>query len=205
MKKAIIFFAVALGASTTALAQVKFGAKAGLNVASVSDIKYNRGQLLTFESSGVATGFLAGVYVSYAFSERVDAQAEMAFSQQGGGFKLLLPDGSSVNRKLRQSYVNIPLLAAIKPVKRLPLSILVGPQLGFCVKRTFGEDMGSEPGYKIFDLSAAFGVQYTLIEHLSLGLRYNVGVTPSVKLTDEPNSIKGARNNVLQLTVGWTF
>jgi hypothetical protein len=55
--------------------------------------------------------------------------------------------------------------------------------------------------YKTFDLSIALGAQYVLIEHLAVGLRYNVGVTPSMNYA----GTKGARNKVLQLSVGWIF
>jgi hypothetical protein len=199
MKKVVLFFVAAFGMNAATLAQAKFGVKAGLNISAISDVKTS---VNTMESSAMAVGFLIGASANYAFSDAIGVQAEAVFSQQGGSMKVFLQDGSQGDMLLRQNYINIPLLAAITPIRKLPLSVVAGPQLGFCIKRTLGgEKIASEMYYKTFDLSIAIGVQYMLIEHLAAGLCYNVGVTPSMSY----ESTEGARNNVLQLSVGWVF
>jgi opacity protein-like surface antigen len=203
MKKVIFFFVAAFSMNVATFAQAKFGVKAGLNVSAISDVELSiAGGTQTLESSRMAAGFLVGASAGYAFSEAVGVQAEVAYSQQGGSMKAILQDGSRGDRLLRQSYINIPLLADIKPLSNLPLSVVAGPQAGFCIKRTLGgEKIASEVHYKTFDLSIAFGAQYMLTEHVAAGLRYNVGVTPSMNY----EGTKGARNNVLQLSLGWAF
>jgi hypothetical protein len=211
MKKSIILLAAALGVSAAASAQAKFGVKVGLNVSAISAIESNFSQFTT-ESGNWATGLLLGGYASYAFSEAVGVQAELVFSQQGGGMMALLPDSSGHSNLLfRQTYLNLPLMVSVKPVKKLPLDILAGLQVGLRLKKTIdGEDNTVNTGDYV-DLSVALGAQYTLIEHLTLGLRYNIGLTPSYHHHNDisfPGTTiisKGARHKVLQLSAGWTF
>ena len=211
MKKLSLFFAAALGMSAAVSGQAKFGVKVGLNVSSVTAVEYNMPQLKE-ESGGWATGLLAGAYASYAFSEVVGVQAELLFSQQGGGLKALLPDSSGYGNVLfRQTYLNLPLMVSVAPVKKLPLDILAGLQVGLRLKKTSDGEVSTANNGDYVDLSAVLGAQYTLIEHLTFGIRYGIGLIPSFRYNNDTSfpgttlTGKGARHRVLQLSAGWTF
>ncbi|MDR1022644.1 MAG: PorT family protein [Prevotellaceae bacterium] len=211
MKKLVVFFAAALGVSAATFGQVKFGVKAGLNVSSVSAIESNLSQP-SMESGDWATGLLAGAYASYAFSEAVGVQAELVFSQQGGGLMVPAADSSGLRNSLfRQTYLNLPLMVSVAPVKKLPLEILAGLQVGMRLKKTVDGEENTVNGNDYVDLSAVLGAQYTLIKHLTFGLRYNIGLIPSfhhyndVSFPGTTWTNIGARHRVLQLSVGWTF
>jgi len=202
MKKVMII-AVTCMISVTAFGQVKFGIKAGGNMSHLSGQTTDKG-FKASSWSNVAYGFHAGGYVNYSFNDVWGAQAEAVFSMQGGERYIFNTDTGGT---LRLNYVNIPLLLEIKPFT-FPLSFLVGPQFGFCVSRSFVEGYSFDK-YKTFDFAAAFGLQYTFIEHLTVGARCNIGLIPSVKydftINNEKATIQGDRNSVLQLSAGWTF
>jgi len=205
--------------SVTAFGQMKFGVKAGGNVSNLSGIDWNDGRSIGGRSAWTSS-FHAGGYVNYSFSDILGAQAEVVFSIQGGkyvwdgeGKSYIIDENGKrfdkINGIQRMNYVNVPLLLDIKPFS-FPLNILVGPQFGYCVSRSFVDGRGgNDSEYKNLDFAAALGVQYTFIEHLTLGFRGNIGLTPSVKydytVNNETRTAKGERNNVLQLSAGWTF
>ena len=191
--------------STAVLAQVQFGVKTGANFSFLSEKTVQTGaETDTLKRSDIMAGFLVGAYANYAFTDMWGAQMEVLYSMQGGKWE---------NGKVIQHYVNIPILLNVKPIANNPFSIVVGPQLGIAMARKntayTNENIVPNKGYtkpdERFDFSAVLGVQYTFIEHLSVGLRYNFGLTPSMNMKLMNTKIKGERNNVLQLSVGWTF
>ena len=133
MKK-ILIIAIALFMSVSALSQIKYGVKAGVNVSHLSGIDFGDGHGQTGGSS-LAYGFHAGVYANYSFSQVFGFQPEAVFSMQGGrdpgGYGLGIKGGT-----IRFNYINIPLLLEIKPFKSA-FSFLAGPQFGLCISRSF--------------------------------------------------------------------
>ena len=212
MKK-ILFIIIALSISVSAPSKIKFGVKGGGNVSQFSgiDMGDNHGAA---GGSTFAYGFHAGGFANYPFSNLFGIQAEALFSMQGGKYLDNIEDTKGSKGTLRANYINIPLLLEIKPF-RFPLSFLVGPQFGYCVNRTWSgsESIFIADRYKNFDFAFALGLQFALNEHLTLGLRHNLGVTPSSKfdytfvLGDQPysGSAKGEHNRVLHLSASWTF
>ncbi|MDR2813397.1 MAG: PorT family protein [Prevotellaceae bacterium] len=208
MKK-IVFTIVVISVTLTTTAQVRFGVKGGLNLSNLSKVKMEIGRV-EFPTPGkneIIAGLLLGGYVNYGFTDLLAMQVELMFSMQGATFNI-----SSNRETVRLNYINIPMLIDVKPVKPIPISLLVGPQFGFCVgKFSDGKKMKEEQAvaHRDFDFSVALGVQYTFIEHLALGVRYNIGITPSRDVSfayeEKGDRAIGARNNVLQLSVGWTF
>ncbi len=216
MKKSIILLALAL-ISANAFAQSEqaekkfhFGIKAGFNVSNLSPVKWEHlGEKGTTKSK-IIPGFHASVTFNYAFNDWLGIQPELVYSAQGGK--------NPFTGIQHYHYVHIPLLIDIKPIKKLPFSILAGGLWGVCVAAKSGEDdkwfFGIDNG---FDAAVVLGVQYIFIKHLTVGLRYNLGVLPTetsealVATLEDGNVVeymskhKGARNNVAQLSVGWTF
>lgn len=235
MKKFLILsLAFILGIGATA--QVKFGVKAGLNLSSLSDVKAkaSRVSVAIFESDGITVGFHAGGFVNFTFGQYIGLQPELLFSMQGGKQKLssivsqtaLQYSPVPINPNMRFSYtfdyINIPVLLDIKPFANF--SILIGPQIGFNMYKSStasaegisetisGNDFDDEFGedtFKSFDFAIVGGVQYTFIDHLTIGARYNFGLTnafsSSVNESGVDVDVTGWKNSVIQISAGWTF
>ena len=212
MKK-ILFIIAIFSISISSFAQMKFGVKAGGNMSIFTghDTGDGRG---TSGSSDIAFGVHAGAFANYSLSDLFGVQIEALYSMQGGRYNHKKLIDWEYEGTLRSHYINLPLLLEVKPFKS-PLGFLAGPQVGYCISRSFygyGIYFDKER-YKNFDFAIAWGLQYALNEHLSLGLRHNIGLTPSCKYDDTYTfdgervtvSYKGERNYVLHLSVGWTF
>jgi hypothetical protein len=189
MKKVLIL-SVALFLGIGATAQVKFGAKAGVNVATLTEPDG--------ASFGTKVGFFVGGNVNFSFSEIIGLQPELVFSTQG-----TKEDDASINF----NYLNIPVLLDIKPFANF--SILVGPQIGINVYK--GSKLGDESisgsdfedafgKVNTIDFAAALGAQYAIGGHFVISARYNLGLTKTLKDAEE-----GCANSVFQFGVGWTF
>lgn len=212
MKKVISIVTICM-LSIAALGQVTFGIKAGANFSGLSTA-FVDGRM------GWIGGVHAGGYANYSFNKVLGVQAEAVFSMQGGKYKGMLKDGIDIadghgnvikiDGMQRMNYINIPILLDIKPL-HVPLSVFIGPQFGYCVNRSDSDGFEVSDN-RDFDFGAVLGVQYTFIEHLTVGLRYNLGFIPNYVYNDYKAQIenhiiisRGLRNNVAQLSVGWTF
>jgi hypothetical protein len=210
MKKVIII-TIAFFISVSASPQLKYGIKAGVNVSQLSGIDMGDGGGQA-GGSGLAYGLNTGIFANYSFSHLFGFQPEVLFSMQGGA----QPKSYSLNGGTdRFYYINVPLLLEIKPFKSR-LSFLTGPQLSFCVSRSFvgnGIYFSNNDYYKDFDFAIPVGMKYALTKQLSLELRYYIGLIRSLNSDysfnygNVPMNGKaiGERNRVLQLSVGWTF
>jgi opacity protein-like surface antigen len=226
MKK-ILILSLALILGIGATAQVKFGVKAGLNLSSVSDVKVEgEGVSVTaIENDGMTAGFHVGGFVNFSFGQYIGLQPELLYSMQGGKQKLSSVASQvspNVSIGYNFSYINIPILLDIKPFANF--SILVGPQIGFNIYKSatitttadettksgsdlddyLEEEFGKNP-FKSFDFAAVVGVQYTFIEHLTVGARYDLGLTNTFSLSESGVDTTGWKNSVIQISVGWTF
>jgi hypothetical protein len=129
----IILLCLAL--STTSLAQEKtsssrtklqIGIKGGVNYSNVYDAKDE-----TFKTDP-KFGLALGVFAAIPIGKYIGVQPEVMFAQRG--FKatgVLL--GSSYALTRTSSYIDVPLLLAIKPIDNLTL--LIGPQYSFLLKQ----------------------------------------------------------------------
>ncbi|MDR0692867.1 MAG: PorT family protein [Prevotellaceae bacterium] len=222
MKK-ILILSLTLILGIGATAQVKFGVKAGLNLSSLSDVETSASgaSILIEENDGMAVGFHVGGFVNFSFGQYIGLQPELLFSMQGDKQKVpstLLPAGSNGSTDYTFDYINIPVLLDIKPFANF--SILVGPQIGFNIyksatidgKTMSGSEMddsfevvlGKKP-FKSFDFAVVGGLQYTFIEYLTIGARYNFGLTNAFSLSESGVDITGWKNSVIQISVGWIF
>jgi hypothetical protein len=187
----------------------RFGIKAGLNLASTTDCTVKSGRNTVEIYGGKRTAFHVGVFDNYSFTDRFGVQVEALYSIQGDEDRL--------------SYVNLPVLMDIRPARNL--GILVGPQMGVNVSKPELYDDSylitiSSDGVSTGDLSAlarnnetaavdfalVFGARYTLLNHLVIDARYNLGLTP-VRTFKSINSttVSGYHNRVFQASIGWLF
>jgi hypothetical protein len=183
MKKVLLVAAFAvLGLSNVNAQEIQFGAKGGLNFASISGD--NTG------GTGTVTAFNVGLVAEIPINEKFSFQPELMYSGQGYSFD---DDTVALN------YLNIPLIGKYYVTKGLSLE--AGPQIGFLLSAK-SEDIDVKDLFNTVDFGVNFGVGYKLDNGLNFGARYNLGLA-------DINDIDGFndknKNGVFQLSVGYFF
>lgn len=113
MKKILLLAVVTvLGFANVNAQKIKFGAKGGLNFASVSGDNT--------EGIDVVTAFNFGLVSEIPLSEKFSFQPELMYSGQGYSFN---------DNTIALSYLNVPLMGKYYVTKGLSLE--AGPQIGF--------------------------------------------------------------------------
>lgn len=155
MRKKILFAAVSLFASLTAVAQREVGSftlqpKVGMTVSSFTNDPHMGAVALSVKGawddptgssvrvvsySGIKDkfGLIAGFEAEYQMSRRFSLSAGLLYSMQGAKYDdYLSEDFRITDAKVRLEYVNIPIMANFYVVKGLALK--AGLQPSFCVK-----------------------------------------------------------------------
>src|SRR5690606_27412266 len=119
MKKVMITAIAVVGFSVTGLAQqqVKFGPKAGVNIANISGM----------DDSEMKIGFHVGAVAEIKFNDKFSLQPEVLYSAQGTKV-----DKEGVEKDFKNDYINIPIMAKYYIVGGF--SVELGPQVGFLMK-----------------------------------------------------------------------
>ena len=148
MKKLLLSIITLSSISFLSAQEIKFGAKAGLNL---STVKYEVPEvsLNGFDAAGeeqdnqFKVGFHVGGFAEFVISDQFSFQPELLFSLQGSKLERNdieeqnFFDGSSIRTvantttDLTTSYINIPLMAKYYVSEKLFL--VAGPQVGFLV------------------------------------------------------------------------
>ena len=183
MKKFLFLAVVAvLGFTNVNAQEIKFGAKGGLNFASVSGDNT--------KSVDVVTSFNFGVLSEIPISEKFSFQPELMYSGQGY---------SSNGNTIALSYINIPLMGKYYLIKGL--SVEAGPQIGFLFSAK-NDKTDVKDSFNTFDFGVNFGLGYKFNNGLNFGARYNLGLTD---INNLENSSSKNKNGVFQLSVGYFF
>ena len=111
----------AQSSATDSRSKIQIGAKAGLSFANVYDTDGEE-----FNADG-KLGFTGGVFVAIPIGQFFGIQPEVLITQKG--YKR---EGNSYSYKRTTTFLEIPLLVAIKPVEMLTL--LAGPQFSYLIK-----------------------------------------------------------------------
>lgn len=177
--------------------EVRFGAKAGLNIADLSNA----------ENGKIRTNFHIGGVVEFTINKKYAIQSELIYSRQGSK-ALIYENRSKIDVVVKQDYVNIPIM--FKQYHESGLSIQMGPQVGFLVRSEYEEKMAGltvaqdlKSAMRSVDFGLNFGVGYDLPVGLFFDARYNLGLTNIFK-----ESFGGelrSQNRVFQLSVGYKF
>ncbi|WP_299107978.1 porin family protein [uncultured Tenacibaculum sp.] len=169
---------IVLGLTNLNAQETKFGIKGGLNFAQITGANSLK--------SDRKTDFNVGVMAEIPISEKFSFQPELLYSKQG----------SSVNL----DYLNIPLLG--KYYLTEGLSIQAGPQIGFLLSaNTNGVNV--KRSFKTFDFGVDVGLGYQFKNGLSLGARYNYGLSNiSTGAANQYASTK-IKNEVFQVSIGY--
>ena len=185
MKKLMIFAAVAVFGITSMNAQVIFGAKAGVNLASINGDD-------TEGASGL-TSFHVGAVARIEISEFFSVQPEVVYSAQG------FSSEEFSDFKIKLDYLNIPIMADFVIMEGL--SLQGGPQVGINISAKSDIDGVTEDleDVETLDIAAGIGAQYRLAGNgLFFQARYVTGLTEIVKDFNQKNS-------VASVSVGYMF
>ena len=180
MKKIILSIAAVLAFGFANAQDVKYGAKAGLNMSSIST-----------DGASSLLAFHLGGFAEIKINPKFAVQPELLYSAQGAKFT-----GGDLNL----NYINIPVMA--KYYVADAISIEVGPQIGFLMSaKADGVDV--KEFFSSTDFGLNLGGGYNLNEKMSLGLRYNMGLSDVEK--DLPSGAKGSKNSCVQISFGYKF
>lgn len=183
---------------------ISFGLKAGVNLSNVYD---TQGQ--DFVAKGTA-GFAGGGFVTIPLGELFAIQPEVLYAQKGfkGNGTLL---GSSYSYERTTSFLDIPLLFAIRPVKFV--SIVVGPQYSFLLseKNTFNSPIVNTLQEQEFKnenirkniLGITGGADLNVTDNAVIGLR--AGWDLQQNNGDGSSTSPRYRNVWYQATIGYRF
>jgi opacity protein-like surface antigen len=186
MKK-IILTAAAVFAFGFANAQdVKFGAKAGLNLSNFGG-----------DADGYSTkvGFQVGGFAEIKVSDKFAVQPELVFSSLGAKID---------EYTTALAYLNIPVMA--KYYITDGFSLEAGPQIGFLMsakEKADGESADIKEFYESIDFGLNFGAGYDVSENINIGLRYSLGLSNIAKV-DEGVDYKENNSNIA-IAVGYKF
>ncbi len=195
MKKVILISAIALLGLTTVNAQgVIFGARAGVNFATINSDN--------FDSFDGRTSFHLGVVSEFPIGETFSFQPELLYSSQGSDY-----DDPDFTGTIKLDYLNLPLIAKYYVAENFSLE--AGPQIGFLIAAS---DVGESDGFeydedikefiKGIDFGINFGAGYKLDSGLNFGARYNLGLSDVNEDYEEGGSYK---NGVFQVYLGFFF
>lgn len=191
MKKILLSAAAIMAFGFASQAQdIKFGAKAGLNIADFGG---------DAETSGSRTGFHVGAVAEFKLTEQFSIQPELLYSMQGAKFETL--DGFDVvEEDMKLDYLNIPIMAKYYLFEGF--SIQAGPQVGFLMSAK-AEDEDVKDSFKSIDFALNGGVGYELPLGVFFQARYSAGLA---NVADgEGSDDYSINNNVISVSVGYKF
>lgn len=181
---------------------ISFGAKAGVNFASIGGDDT--------EDVDSRTGFHVGVLAEFMLTEQFGIQPELLYSMQGAKGEYS-ESGIRLKEELKLDYLNLPILAKYKVTPGFSLHL--GPQVGFLLSAEDeiefsmdGETVTETEDIKDFVSSVDFGLTGGLGYELDMGVffnaRYYLGLS---NINEEGDSDYSQQNNVIQLSVGYMF
>ena len=176
MKRILLVFALALTLNPV-YSQIKLGVKAGGILSNVA------GQGIGLSSSGFISdpklSFVIGGAISIPLHPKIGLQAELLYSKQGSQSTFLLDSVREEKHITNYHYLSLPLTVHYRITERLRAGI--GPEFGYLLgayQRTeaFDPSEVSDTFYHPIDLSINLDAQYQVLDKLSLGLRYHLGL-----------------------------
>jgi hypothetical protein len=188
MKKIFLLMA-GIAVFSAVNAQVKYGAKAGFNLASVSG---------DMDNAKMKAGFNVGGFVKVGLTESLSLQPELVFSAQGAKVKYA-EEGISYDVKTNLSYVNVPVLLQYNTSSGFFAE--TGPQFGFLLSakaKAEGNKEDIKDSFKSLDLGWSFGAGFLTPYNVGINARYNLGLG---NIADNADGDFKVRNSVIQVGV----
>ncbi|OOV17522.1 porin family protein [Flavobacterium sp. LM4] len=165
----------------------EFGIKGGLNMSNL----YTDDA----DDENVLFGFNAGVYATLPVSDFVAIQPELLFTTRGSKLEYnnALIEG---NAKFKLNYIEVPLLVRVNLTKNFNIhaggyaSYLVSSKVTGEGSFNFEEEFDTD-NFNKFDAGIAAGVGLDF-NPISIGVRYNYGLTTIVKDGDDSSDLKNS-------------
>ncbi|CAD0009543.1 porin family protein [Flavobacterium chungangense] len=165
----------------------EFGIKGGLNMSNL----YTDDA----DDENVLFGFNAGVYATLPVSDFVAIQPELLFTTRGSKLEYnnALIEG---NAKFKLNYIELPLLVRVNLTKNFNIhaggyaSYLVSSKVTGEGSFNFEEEFDTD-NFNKFDAGLAAGVGLDF-NPISIGVRYNYGLTTIVKDGDDSSDLKNS-------------
>lgn len=188
-RKLFLAFALLASISTASMAQsFNLGLKGGANLQKIDGSTF---------SQEFKFGYNLGAFAEIYLGNKIGIQPELMWSQAayktGSNLGSLSPVFSDMDVKL--SYMQVPLLLNIRPVKLFTLQ--VGPQYSILINESKSVLQNGQEAFKKGDLSMLAGGQINL-GGLKVGARYSVGLN---NLSDVANQ-SSWKSSGIQLYVG---
>lgn len=190
MKRVFVLIAAAI-VCMSAMAQVQFGAKVGVDATNFWGKDVNHGMQLNYQ---------AGLVMEYKFSPKFAIAPEAVFAAQGGQFKLAEIGSTEIKHTYTTNYINVPVM--LKYYVSPSFSLDFGPQVGFNVysKMKTGDlkPVDIKDNTKSVDFGVGLGGTVNLTENAFLQARYTMGMTDVFEGGD-------AKNGNVQVAFGIKF
>lgn len=197
MKK--LFLGAAIAMSSLTFAQ-QFGAKAGVNVSTISDDSD-----LNQKSK---VGYYAGVFMNAPIAENFSIQPEVLYNNLGA--KLTEDSETST---LNLDYVTVPVMFQYNATPNFYLE--AGPEFGFLVNskvksdNEFTEAIGNEiykkDNMNSFNFGLGLGAGYYFTPNIGITARYVAGFTDVTKENSDVTTNAKNRNNTFQAGLAFKF
>ncbi|QGK77039.1 porin family protein [Flavobacterium sp. SLB02] len=202
MKKVLLSAVAVMAFMSVSAQETRFGVKAGANLSTFTG---------DVDDAKSLVGFHVGGFAEIKLTDKFAIQPEILFSTQGSK-----QEGSdlfgSYENKVNVSYLNIPVMAKYYVAEKFSLE--AGPQIGFLLSakskyeetvdgEKYSEDIDVKDGFESIDFGVNFGAGYDFTENLSVGLRYNLGLS-NINKNEEGDNAK-VKNSVFSLSVGYKF
>ncbi len=188
MKKFVLFvFTMALPSALALGQDIRFGAKAGLNLATIQPDLTDAATRTSIHLGGVA---------EISILEKFSIQPELLYSTQGA------TDESDDDEVVKLDYISLPILAKYYVAENLSLE--AGPQIGFLLNAEVednGDTIDIKDNTKSTDIGFALGLAYKLESGLNFGARYFLGSD----VNDVDGDSDKVSNRVFQLSIGYFF
>ena len=195
--------ALALAVIMPAMAQFRFGVRAGLNV---NSLHFNKE---IFDENNRA-GFTGGVMAEFTVPIiGVGADLGVMYVRRNSQFMQTLADKTTEVQNLNSDYIEIPLnikykigIPAISSI--LKPDIFTGPSFAFLTSKKHIENFVHD---KTCDIAWNFGLGLEFFNHLQVGASYGLGMTKAfqaVNLAGDAAGIEG-KNRYWTVTAAWLF
>jgi len=209
MKKVFLTAVAVFGFAFANAQEVKYGAKAGLNLSNFAG---------DAQEASAKVGFQVGGFAEIKISDKFAVQPELLFSTQGAKYKNSVSgSGYSISSEITDNvnYLNIPVMAKYYATEKL--FIEAGPQIGFLmsanseiketqtvggITQTNSLSEDAKKQYNSTDFGLNVGLGYNFTENIGAGVRYTSGLSNIAK--DAPSSYK-VNNTNIALSVAYTF
>lgn len=188
--RALGFVAVAvlLALPQQAIAGVRFGIKAGANVANV-----NGDVTESLQDWKNTVGFCGGIFLEFNLGKVLTIQPEVLYTMKGSE--------TAEGGKLDLDYIEVPVLLKVRlPIASIHPFLIAGPAFGWNLQALVdGIEISDMP---TSDYSAVFGGGLQLGRSLHLDVRYTMSLQ---KLEIPDIGAIDLKNGVLSATLGFAF